>query len=542
MSGEKNKSKENLLQDIQKQQKHIQELESRISEHAEAENDLRSSEEKYRSLMDNLPGTVARIDTEGKFLFVNKHFLKLSGLTEEDIIGKGPDVIERFYEPESYQRMVADVIRSLTEQVRVETELHLTDIRGVEYFLLQTAYPWYCESGELGGIEILTHDITDRKKAEQKLALHQEQLEFLIDQRTQELKETNRLLQEEISERKQVERALRESEEKFRTLAEKSPNIIFIYKGGTVVYVNDRCKEVLDYTKDEILAPDFNFYSVIAPEYHDLITQNYEQHMQGKEIKPYECDLLAKNGKHINVIITTKLITYQGVSSIFGIATDITELHNLMKYLAELEINQRMEIGHDLHDGLGQYLTGVSLKCKAIEHMLDEGAQVYKSDIAEITELINTATQKAHDLSEGLAPSSLHVGGIETALSELAQQTGNLFNVTCKFHCLHGIKNMNQIATTHFYRIAQEAVTNAVRHGKPGQITITLERKKGNVILKIQDDGIGIGQNELNKGGMGVRIMHYRAQTIDAVLEIKPALKRGTVVCCTLPETKSTAK
>jgi two-component system CheB/CheR fusion protein len=335
-----------------------------------------------------------------------------------------------------------------------------------------------------------------------------------------------------------AERALRESEEKFRILAEQSPNMIFINQGGKVVYVNDKCVEILGYEKDTFFIPDFTFYSVIAPEYHELIRQNYERHMRGEDIGPYEYILLTKEGGRINAIITTKLISFQGELSILGIITDITELRHLEQDLAELEIQQRIEFGHDLHDGLGQYLTGISLKCKAIENMLSKGSQVRKDDIAEITGLVNQATQKAHDLSEGLAPASLKAGGIETALQELAAQTGSLFEVTCEFSCPHRIPNIDQIVATHLFRIVQEAVTNAIRHGKAKRIKISLEREKSNIKIGIHDDGIGINKPKKEKGGMGLRIMNYRARTIGAVLEIKPAPERGTIVCCTINEKK----
>ena len=331
MNGMADKSEELMHGDIDKLKQRVKELEGLVAKHEQMEDALLSSKEKYRSLMDNLPGTVARVNAEGKFLFVNQHFLHLSGLTPEEIIGHGPEVIERFYEPESYQRMVVDVMRSMTEQVQVETELFATDIQGIEHCLLQTAYPWYTENGDFGGIEILTHDITARKKAVFELAKQHEQLEITIEQRTKELKK-------EIAERKRAEQAIRESEEKFRTLAEKSPNMIFINKRGKVVYVNDKCEEILGYAKEEFFSPDFNFYSLIAPEYHELTDLNFVQHQQGKDINPYEYDLLTKDGRRINALITTKLIPFQEELSILGIVTDITELRHLEQDLAELEI------------------------------------------------------------------------------------------------------------------------------------------------------------------------------------------------------------
>ncbi len=157
-----------------------------------------------------------------------------------------------------------------------------------------------------------------------------------------------------------------------------------------------------------------------------------------------------------------------------------------------------------------------------------------KSDIIEIAEIVAVASQKAHDLSEGLSPSSLQAGGIETALSELAQKMENLFDCTCTFSCSPVIPEMNRLTATHLYRIAQEAVTNAIRHGKASFITISLQKIKKQIRLIITDNGIGIPEKALRKSGMGLRIMHYRSRIIDAILEVKPDSNKGTIVTCTL--------
>jgi diguanylate cyclase (GGDEF)-like protein/PAS domain S-box-containing protein len=138
------------------------------------------------------------------------------------------------------------------------------------------------------------------------------------------------------AERKRAEEALRESEEKFRTLAEQSPNMIFINKKGRVVYANARSEEVMGYTKEEFYSPDFDFLTLIAPEYKELVGSSFGKHTGGEEVEPYEYTLITRDGRRIETIITTRLISYEAEKAILGIVTDITDHKR-----AEEEIRQR---------------------------------------------------------------------------------------------------------------------------------------------------------------------------------------------------------
>jgi PAS domain S-box-containing protein len=129
----------------------------------------------------------------------------------------------------------------------------------------------------------------------------------------------------DITDRKTSQEALRKSEEKFRTLAEKSPNMIFINKRGRVVYANKKCEEIMGYTRAEFYSKDFNFMSLIAPEHLGLVKENLKKHAKGQEIPPYEYALITKGGKRITAIHTTQLIEFEGERAILGIVTDITE-------------------------------------------------------------------------------------------------------------------------------------------------------------------------------------------------------------------------
>lgn len=142
---------------------------------------------------------------------------------------------------------------------------------------------------------------------------------------------------QDITEQKKAEAALRESEEKFRTFAEQSPNMIFINKKERVVYANAKCEEVMGYTREEFYSPDFDFLKMIAPEYVDTLKEYFKRHMKGEEVPPYESAVITKQGKRLEVIITTKLIPYENERAILGIITDITERKSAEARLMENE-------------------------------------------------------------------------------------------------------------------------------------------------------------------------------------------------------------
>jgi PAS domain S-box-containing protein len=129
----------------------------------------------------------------------------------------------------------------------------------------------------------------------------------------------------DITQRKGAMDALIESEEKFRNLAEQSPNMIFINQAGRIVYANPRCEEVMGYTREELYSSSFDFLCLIAPEDFDLVKDNFARHMTGQEVPPYEYGLVTKTGKQLDAIITPKLIKYEEGHAILGIVTDITQ-------------------------------------------------------------------------------------------------------------------------------------------------------------------------------------------------------------------------
>ncbi|MBN2384488.1 response regulator, partial [bacterium] len=163
------------------------------------------------------------------------------------------------------------------------------------------------------------------------------------------------LIFHDISDLKRVEQSHKETEENFRILAEKSPNMIFINVHGRVLYANEQCETQMGYTREEYYAPSFDFLNLIAPQDRERIKSNFERHLQGEEMQPYEYSLVTRDNRILDVLITTRLITFKGERAILGIITDITSLKrtemDLLQSLKEKDL-LLSEIQHRVKNNL----------------------------------------------------------------------------------------------------------------------------------------------------------------------------------------------
>ena len=214
-------------------------------------------------------------------------------------------------------------------------------------------------------------------------------------------------------------------------------------------------------------------------------------------------------------------------------ATD--ERRRLEGEIIEISESERQRIGHDLHDDLGQQLAGLSWLSSVLEKNLHAQSSPEAGGAARIAELLGNALNLTRSLARGLQPVPAESGGLMAALAGLAARSSELFKIGCRFSCRQPVHFRNPNAATHLYRIAQEAVTNAVRHGRAGQVRITLSSSRGRLLLSVADDGEGWKNPDPAHEGLGVRIMHYRAETLGGTLAFHQKPGGGTRVACTIP-------
>jgi signal transduction histidine kinase len=208
----------------------------------------------------------------------------------------------------------------------------------------------------------------------------------------------------------------------------------------------------------------------------------------------------------------------------------------LERELLEISERERRRIGHDLHDGLGQRLTAASMATNALIAAMKAESPSLAERGEEIGRQIREAIADARALSHGLAPVALADEGLMTALGALADDTGR-GDIRCIFECPEPVRVPEAEVAGHLYRIAQEAVNNALKHAVPSEIRIGLERSGRALVLEVDDDGEGFDGAAATRGGIGLRIMRYRARLIGGALEISSPPAGGTrITCCvTLP-------
>jgi len=208
------------------------------------------------------------------------------------------------------------------------------------------------------------------------------------------------------------------------------------------------------------------------------------------------------------------------------------EARELERRILEIDEEEQRRIGHDLHDGLGQQLTGLAMMSRRLENRLATANSPEAGEAAKVSELAKHAVELAHDLSRTLSPPALQSAGLAEALRELAANAESLFRVECTVE-ENGAITAPQVGTAaHLYRIAQEAISNAVRHGKATHVDLRLRESGGVLILQIDDNGSGMDPMAASKNGMGLRIMQYRAHMIGAHVQFRHRQAGGTEVIC----------
>ena len=188
---------------------------------------------------------------------------------------------------------------------------------------------------------------------------------------------------------------------------------------------------------------------------------------------------------------------------IIATGIDITERKHLEKTILEVSGREQRRIGQDLHDGLGQHLTGIAFMSKVQEQKLMEKSLPEAGDAAKIVKLVNEAINKTRELARGLLPVVSEAQGLMSALQVWAGEVEDLFGISCRFQCFTPVLIHDDTVATHLYYIAREAVNNAIKHGHASQIVIALAADQGQGTLTITDNGSGISDILSQQRGHG---------------------------------------
>ncbi|MBC8108874.1 MAG: ATP-binding protein [Anaerolineae bacterium] len=215
----------------------------------------------------------------------------------------------------------------------------------------------------------------------------------------------------------------------------------------------------------------------------------------------------------------------------------------LEKQMLEVGDKERRRFGHDLHDGLGQQLTGIALLSESLSNQLTAKSSPHALQAEQIASLVTETIGWTRELARGLSPLTLETDGLSAALEELAARASRLFTISCRFDCEQDTLPVADDAAIHVYRIVQEAISNSVRHGKAKHVEICAELESSVLTMTVTDDGSGLSAKTVAQPGIGLRIMQYRANLIGAKLHVARVSERGgTIVSCTLGASASNGR
>ncbi len=255
---------------------------------------------------------------------------------------------------------------------------------------------------------------------------------------------------------------------------------------------------------------------------------------RGESVEHYETLRRRKNGTLVDISVTISPIRNAGgvVVGASKVSRVITERKRLQNEILAISEREQRRIGNDLHDGICQELAGIELMCQVLEQKLALQGRAEAGQAAEIAAHLRHAMAHTRQLARGLSPVELQTNGFMSALHELAAGVSERTGIECRLECPETVLIRDQQAATHLYRIIQEAVHNAVRHGKATRVIVTLKPAASKCLLTVSDNGQGFDTSAASPSGMGLHIMRYRASMADATFEILSKPGRGTTIAC----------
>ena len=342
-----------------------------------------------------------------------------------------------------------------------------------------------------------------------------------------------------IGELKKIEQRLEENKALAQTILETTVDgIITTNIDGRILNLNHSASRMFGYDEEEIKGKNVNVLIPESDSLGDHYLNRYSKIIEKRGVG-YRREMVGqrKDGSTFPLELSVSEVEWEGNRLFTGVVNDVSERRRLEREILRISEEERRNLGQDLHDGLGQMLTGIHLISKNLAQKLESNGIQGADKVQEIADLIKEADEYAKALAHGLVLVDFKKEGLNTALEQLTKQVEKLFDVHCTINNKGNISIHNDMQGMHLYRIAQESISNAVKHGQASNIVIDLIKENGSLQLSIKDDGIGFAgsQKKNKKKGMGINIMRYRASILSGRIEIFETEDQQTKVACTIP-------
>ena len=340
-----------------------------------------------------------------------------------------------------------------------------------------------------------------------------------------------------VAERQQARETLQASEERYRSLKENAVDgIVISDQEGRIVDWNPGARDIFGYDREEILG---RAVEVLMPgrhtEAHRRGMERLREGGRGRMLgKTLELEGLRKDGEEFPLELSLSSWTAGGERYFAAIIRDITQRRQLEKEIIRVQDEEQERLGRELHDGVGSLLTAANIVVSGLSEDRKQGETIDPADLDKATDYIKRAGEEVRALSHGLSPVGLE-RGLAPALDDLAAQAEVRGDLTCTLSVDDDIPELVEDIARHLYRIAQEAVGNAIKHGHPDRIDVRLTNDDG-IELTIEDDGRGYSNTDGDGTGLGMRTMRHRTSLIGGTLTVEAGAAGGTIVRCRLPK------
>ena len=467
-----------------------------VSDRWQAERALLENERQLRLMADSLPVLIAYIDSECRYQFNNATHERWFGIAPDLFRGRHIGEVLEGGVLQLSQDRIDKVLRGEPQTYEAQIPLSACEARHVHVDCI----PHQTSDGRIPGFYVLIADVTEQKS---------------------------------------VESALRAGEERLRSIVNTAVDaIITLDRRGTIESVNVAAERMFGHSSAEMVGQNVGLFLPVP----DLLGVNRNAGESARSTmrrmisSGREVHALRKDGSTFPIEITVSEVGSFGLFT--GILRDVTQRMELEREVLEATATEQRRIGQEMHDHVGQELTGLELLVDALLESVLSSREIGVDLVRKIATGLRQAHKDVRMLARGLLPVEIHPNGLQDALASLTRQIGDRDNLRCGFKARGIVQVCNAATATHMFRIAQEAISNSIRHANAARIDVALRVEGNMLILEIVDDGCGIEDSPHRGTGMGLRLMEYRASLIGGILTVESAEMKGTKVTCRVPHSK----
>ncbi len=505
-------------------QVHQMELERQNEELRRIQLELQQSRDRFRDLYEFAPAGCLTVNSQGTVLEANLTAANMLGVPRKKLLARS---FSRFLEGASRETssLLRRAVFSSHQPQRCELALRTADGAGLPVHL--ESLPVAGRAARIRQCRIALFDITGLRRSQAALCEACDKLEEKVSLRTAELDKANAQLEHLLASSRQSEQALADF------FAEAPLGLLCVAPDGRILRANQALGAMLGCRGEELIGRRWAETGAEA----EVVAAMLERLARKESLHDDPLRFERKNRPLLHVLVDANGWWENGklVHSRWFIR-DVTRRVALEKEILAISDRERQRIGQDLHDDLCPQLTSIEFLNRALERRLQANGRNESAQASEIGQLTRRAMTHARELARGMSPVDPHPDGLTGALQDLAAHTTAIFRIDCRFRGQAPAPVDDRTTQMHLYRIAQEAVRNAVRHGKARQIEIGLKTGQKRTVLSVRDNGGGIPPRLPRSSGLGLRIMDLRASVLGGTVLVRKSRNGGTAVVCSVPE------